>query len=569
VTLLYRVVAELFPPRDRASLLLVLHAAIRAGVVSRDLGEYLKAALDLPELRLRNAMVPRVDVIAVPDDCPTADVAKRMAEHGRKRLPVYHGTIDAPLGLVHAVDVANALANGESNRKAGDLVRPAPMVPDMLPLLDAIYVMRSEAAHVVLVVDERGGFAGLATLEDVLEQLLGPIPDEYADEGRDAIRVIDNGVAVVGAAAGLHEIERMLHVRFPRGEFASIGGLVYDRLRRVPRAGDSIELPGVRIEVLSMDGVRLRELRVINKAVSREEPRFELRIGREVMCGADLLGRLERVVLNPLSGRVSHIVVRHNDRPAVVPLSYVEREDDGVIYLQPSGCDVERFPTYEMAQISDRTEVVGLDGPIGRVRNLLTNKTSGVVTHIVVRMSSGLLPPREVVVPIALARTITPERIELAATRAELLELPEFRPDEEIGVDVLRRLHEDPRFQGIDQYTIQVEVDGGVVRLLGRVRTTELKRAAEELAAQTRGVLAVENKLIADNELAARIEQELRASGVHTDDIEVAVLLGQVRLRGQAATPAERDIADRIARAVAGVESVKNDLAVHPLEVPG
>jgi osmotically-inducible protein OsmY len=210
-----------------------------------------------------------------------------------------------------------------------------------------------------------------------------------------------------------------------------------------------------------------------------------------------------------------------------------------------------------------------LDGPIGRVRNLLTNKTSGVVTHIVVRMSSGLLPPREVVVPIALARTITPERIELAATRAELLELPEFRPDEEIGVDVLRRLHEDPRFQGIDQYTIQVEVDGGVVRLLGRVRTTELKRAAEELAAQTRGVLAVENKLITDDELAARIEQELRASGVHTDDIEVAVLLGQVRLRGQAATPAERDIADRLARAVAGVESVKNDLAVHPLEVPG
>jgi hyperosmotically inducible protein len=344
---------------------------------------------------------------------------------------------------------------------------------------------------------------------------------------------------------------------------------VYDRLRRIPRPGDRIELPGVRIEVLSVDGVRLRELRVSNKAAIHEEPRFELRIGREVMCGADLVGRLERVVLDPHTGRVSHIVVGHKGRPAVVPLSAVEREDDGVIYLQPTGCDVERFPTYEMPQVSDRTEVVGLDGPIGRVRNLLTNKTSGVVTHIVVRMSSGWLPPREIVVPIALARTITPERIELAVNRAELLELPDFRSDDEIGVDVLRRLNEDPRFQGIDKYTLQVDVNGGVVRLSGRVRTTELKLAAEELAAQTRGALAVDNKLIADDELAARIEQELRANGVHMDGIDVSVLLGQVRLRGQAATPAERDIADRIARTVVGVESVKNDLAVQPLQVPG
>jgi CBS domain containing-hemolysin-like protein len=77
------------------------------------------------------------------------------------------------------------------------------MVPEMLPLLDAIHVMRSQAVHIVLVIDERGGFAGLATLEDVLEPLLGPIPDEYGDAGRDPIRVINDGVAIVRAAAGL------------------------------------------------------------------------------------------------------------------------------------------------------------------------------------------------------------------------------------------------------------------------------------------------------------------------------------------------------------------------------
>jgi osmotically-inducible protein OsmY len=222
-----------------------------------------------------------------------------------------------------------------------------------------------------------------------------------------------------------------------------------------------------------------------------------------------------------------------------------------------------------MPQVSDRTEVICQDGPVGRVRHLLMDKTSQTLTHVVVRLSNGLLPPREIAVPIALARTITPEHIELAVNRAELLELPEFRPDDVIGVDVLRRLNEDPRFEGIDKYTLRVDIDGGVVRLAGRVRTAELRLAAQELAACTRGVLMVDNKLIADDELASMIEHELRANGVQVEGLEVSVLLGQVRLRGRAATPAERDKAERIASGVAGVESVKNDLVVQPVEVPG
>jgi osmotically-inducible protein OsmY len=288
-----------------------------------------------------------------------------------------------------------------------------------------------------------------------------------------------------------------------------------------------------------------------------------------VMCGMDLVGRLERVVLNPRNGHVSHIIVRHKDRPVRVPLDYVQREDDGVIYLQPAGCDMERFPSYAMPHVSDQTEVVCLDGPVGRVRHLLLDKTSQALTHIVVRLSSGLLPPREIVVPIALARTIAPERIELAVRRAELLELPEFRPDDVIAVDVLRRVNEDPRFQGIDKYTLHVDIDGGVVRLSGRVRTIELKLAAEELAASTRGVLAVGNNLIADDELAIKIEHELRANGVQVDNLDVSVLLGQVRLGGRASTLAERDKAERIARAVGGVASIKNDLEVQVVEVRG
>jgi Mg2+/Co2+ transporter CorC/osmotically-inducible protein OsmY len=553
--------------RTRARLTSQLRAATRDGTIPRQLAEWLIAALDVPDLRLRNAMVPRVDVMAVADDCPAADAARQMAEQGRTRLPVYHGSIDQPVGILHAVDVAGALATDRLEATAGGLARPAPTLPEALPLLDALQVMRSQAVHIVLVKDENGGFAGLATLEDLVEQFLGPIPDEYGDEGRDAVRMVGSGVAIVGAAAGLHEIERVLDVRFPKGDYTSIGGLVYNRLRRPPHPGDAIELPGVRIEVLTIDGARLGDLRVQNVALSLEQPRFELRLGREVICHMDLVGRLERVVLDPSTGKVSHIVVRHNGRSILLPLDNVDREDDGVIYLRAAGCDMDRFPTYQMPQVSDQTEVVCLDGVAGRVRHLLIHTTTRAATHIVVRLSKRLFVVREVVVPIAWARTITPDRIELAVNRAELQELPEFRPDDEILVDVLRRLNNDPRMQGIDGYTLKVDVDSGVVRLSGRVRTIEHVHAAEEVAARTRGVLAVDNELVADDELATRIYAELRGQRVRLENLEVSVLLGQVRLRGHAETATDRDAAERIARGIAHVELVENDLVVQPSEV--
>jgi hypothetical protein len=136
---------------------------------------------------------------------------------------------------------------------------------------------------------------------------------------------------------------------FREATFTSIGGLVYDRLRRVLRPGDTIELPGTGVEVLSVDGVRLRDLRVQNTALSSEGPRVELRLGWEVMCALALVGRLEHVALDSMTGKVSHIVVRHNNRPVLLPAHHVEREDDGVIYLHATACDSEFERTHEFS----------------------------------------------------------------------------------------------------------------------------------------------------------------------------------------------------------------------------
>ena len=140
--------------------------------------------------------------------------------------------------------------------------------------------------------------------------------------------------------------------------------------------------------------------------------------------------------------------------------------------------------------------------------------------------------------------------------------MPEYRDDDDIRIDILRRLVDDTRLEGLDRYTLKIEVKGGVVRLTGRVRATAARLAAEQLVATTRGVLSVQNELVADDELAVRVERALCSSGIHVDDVQVSVLLGQVKLSGAAASAGEREAAARLAASVPGVESVVNQLEV-------
>src|SRR4030088_3283895 len=125
--MLYRLVAQLQPPPDAQTVNLLLQAAARVGAIPRPVGDYLQAALQLPELRLHDVMVPRVDVVAISEQSSVVDAARRMAESGRKRLPVYRDTIDQPVGVVHAVDLAGALASTAADDlpNAGALARPA------------------------------------------------------------------------------------------------------------------------------------------------------------------------------------------------------------------------------------------------------------------------------------------------------------------------------------------------------------------------------------------------------------------------------------------------------------
>jgi osmotically-inducible protein OsmY len=343
-----------------------------------------------------------------------------------------------------------------------------------------------------------------------------------------------------------------------------------------------------------------------------EDARLELKVGSDVRCGNTSVGELERLVTDPTTAAVTHLVILHDGRAVLVPVDQVERDEDEIIYLAPAACDLDRLPAYEgpervqaasdspglgkrlttvnvddaagrrprrgwlvralegmtadragqpAVELSRRTEVVCTDGPAGQVHQVLLDRDSGVATHVVMRR--GLRLPRDVVVPLSWARSITPERIELAVGCDELDLLPEYRPDEEIADNVLQRLHDTPQFQGVDLDSVHIEVNGGVVWLGGHVRSRDLRELAGEVATRVPGVLRVENALIADDELAAEVERALLADErLHAVDLQVDVLLGVVELRGSVATPDERDEAARVASRVPGVEAVTNTLEV-------
>jgi hypothetical protein len=163
-------------------------------------------------------------------------------------------------------------------------------------------------------------------------------------------------------------------------------------------------------------------------------------------------------------------------------------------------------------ELSRRTEVVCDDGPVGHVDLLLLDPATGAATHVVVRRAVlGPLGSRDVVVPLAWARSISEERIELAVGCGDLELLPEYRPDSELLDAIYQALSEDPRFQGVEFYTLHPEVVNGVVTLRGHVRTAELRAAAEAVVRGVRGVLGVNNQLVADDELSEAVARALEA----------------------------------------------------------
>lgn len=216
----------------------------------------LSRILLLRDLDARAAMVPRPDVVAVPDTATPADVGRLVVETGHSRLPVYRETLDDVAGFVHAKEVLR-VPEGEWERPLPpEVIRDMLVAPESRSLLHVLADMRARRTHVAVVVDEHGGVEGLLTLEDVLEELVGDIRDEF-DRREGTVWPLGGGRVVADGRLRPDELEPAAGLRLPEGDYDTLGGFVMARLGHVPVAGDEVLHDGWTIRVRRMEGRRV------------------------------------------------------------------------------------------------------------------------------------------------------------------------------------------------------------------------------------------------------------------------------------------------------------------------
>src|SRR6476620_9526786 len=254
-------------PEDRDQLIEVLRAAHERNLLDADALSMIEGVLQVSELQARDIMVPRsqMDVIDI-NESPDKFVPF-VIQTAHSRFPVTSGNRDDIIGILLAKDLLRYYA-GEEEFDVREMLRPAVFIPESKPLNVLLKEFRKNRNHIAIVVDEYGGVAGLVTIEDVLEQIVGEIEDEYDfDEDEDNIIQDKSGHFRVKAATEIEDFNEKFGTTFSDDEFDTIGGLVLKHFGRVPKRGEQVSMDGFTFKVLRADSRRLHLLEVVPKNV--------------------------------------------------------------------------------------------------------------------------------------------------------------------------------------------------------------------------------------------------------------------------------------------------------------
>jgi CBS domain containing-hemolysin-like protein len=241
-------------------LAMIIATGRKEGVIEDFAHRLLTGAIIFGDLDASEVMVPRPDVNAAPTGATLAQVQELMRVTGHSRIPIYDGDVDNILGFVHVKDLMAVQSEARDRTLDPSLIREALVVPESAPLRSILAEMRKVRSHLGIVVDEHGSTAGIITLEDIAEELVGDISDEH-DSSEQRVAVDESGRIVAAGTVRPDELARYgLHL--PGGDYETIGGLIMDRLGRLPRPGDVIEDDAWRMRVLTTDRRRVGEVEV-------------------------------------------------------------------------------------------------------------------------------------------------------------------------------------------------------------------------------------------------------------------------------------------------------------------
>ncbi len=247
---------------------LIVERGGQQGILEAEEEQMINAVIELGDRRLHEVMVPRIDIAALPATATFEQAIDTIVEEGHSRIPVYEASIDEVLGILYAKDLLQYLKESAAPRPDIRAILRAPLfAPESMSIDDLLHDFQRKKVHIAIVLDEYGGTAGLVSIEDLLEEIVGEIQDEYDVEEEMIVRLSDDEIRIDGRVAvdELADLFGITLVLEDEDEYDTIGGLVFHRIGRVPVPGDSIEVDRLRLTVESTDGRRVGKVLAVRE----------------------------------------------------------------------------------------------------------------------------------------------------------------------------------------------------------------------------------------------------------------------------------------------------------------
>jgi len=252
-------------------LILLIEMEEASASLHDDERQMIRGVIELEFTSVREVMVPRTDIFAVEVNTTFEETSALMVEHGFSRMPVFEENLDNIVGIVHGKEIMKHLAGKGPHPTLREVMRPPHFVPESKKVHELLAEMRENQISIAIVVDEYGGTAGLVTIEDLLEEIVGEIRDEFDVEDQP-VQLLSQDEIIVDARVAIDDLSEMFDVPIKKNDFDSIGGFIINELGRIPSVGDNVRVNGISLKVLSVAGRRIKKVRVTKLAEHQPEP---------------------------------------------------------------------------------------------------------------------------------------------------------------------------------------------------------------------------------------------------------------------------------------------------------
>jgi putative hemolysin len=256
--------------------------------------EMIASILEMNDTVVREVMVPRIDMVAIDAESTFHEALDTIIGAGHSRIPVYEEHIDRIIGILYAKDLLRCFRDQTTDTPLRQLLRPPYFIPASKKVDALFQEMQKHRVHIATVVDEYGGTAGLVTIEDILEEIVGDIQDEYDAEEDIYVQLIGPDTYLLNSRLDVYSLSKLLDIELDTDSADTLGGLLFSLMEHVPEQGESVEHQGWRFTVLSLDGRRIEQVRTERVHAPRQEGMVNPgKSAREQLASSDLLSNLQ------------------------------------------------------------------------------------------------------------------------------------------------------------------------------------------------------------------------------------------------------------------------------------